>query len=219
MAAFETSLALGVDGIELDVRTSSDGRVVVLHDETLDRTTTLRGPVAGWSASDLGRVGVPLLADVLRISRDVRVIVEIKGNDATLGRQVVDELRRADAIGRACVGGFHRAVLRAVRAAEPMLATSAAREEVRFALYRSWMRWPLTRAPFAGFQVPEHAGALRVVSPRFVTDAHRAGLGVQVWTVNDAARARQLLDWGVDALITDRPDLILPVVRAPLASA
>jgi glycerophosphoryl diester phosphodiesterase len=61
--------------------------------------------------------------------------------------------------------------------------------------------------------VPEWSGRTRVVSPRFVDAAHRAGLGVQVWTVDREADARRLLAWGVDALITDRPDIIVPVVK------
>ena len=67
--------------------------------------------------------------------------------------------------------------------------------------------------PYAGYQIPELANTTRVVSPRFVADAHRAGLGVQVWTVNSESDAEKLIGWGVDALITDRPDLIVPLVR------
>jgi glycerophosphoryl diester phosphodiesterase len=62
--------------------------------------------------------------------------------------------------------------------------------------------------------VPEWSGRTRVVSPRFVADARAAGLGVQVWTVDAESDAGRLLDWGVDALITDRPDIIVPCVRA-----
>lgn len=214
LAAFANGVALGADGIELDVHASKDGRIVVHHDSTLDRTTTLRGPIRERTAAELAQVGVPELRTVLRACRDVRVIVEVKVNDPAFGRMVVQQLRELDAIDRACVGGFPRAVLRAVRDAEPALATSAAREEVRLALYRSWLRWPMTRTPWVGYQVPELAGATRVVSPRFIADAHRAGLGVQVWTVNDEAQARRLLDWGVNALITDRPDLMVPLVQA-----
>ena len=214
LAAFANGVALGADGIELDVHASKDGRIVVHHDSTLDRTTTLRGPIRERTAAELAQVGVPELRTVLRACRDVRVIVEVKVNDPAFGRMVVQQLRELDAIDRVCVGGFPRAVLRAVRDAEPALATSAAREEVRLALYRSWLRWPMTRTPWVGYQVPELAGTPRVVSPRFIADAHRAGLGVQVWTVNDEAQARRLLDWGVDALITDRPDLMVPLVQA-----
>jgi glycerophosphoryl diester phosphodiesterase len=107
--------------------------------------------------------------------------------------------------------------LRAARVLEPAVATSAAREEVRLALYRSWCRWPVKSPPYVGYQVPERSGATRVVSPRFIDHAHAAGLGVQVWTVDTVADAERLLGWGVDALITDRPDLIVPVARRAAA--
>ena len=84
---------------------------------------------------------------------------------------------------------------------------------MRWALYRSWVLCPLTGSAYDGFQVPEVAGRTRVVSRRFVAAAHRAGLGVQVWTVDTADAARRLLDWGVDGLITDRPDIIVPLVN------
>ena len=219
LAAFEHAAALGADGIELDVRASSDGHVVVHHDETLERTTALRGPLLARTADELARANVPALAQVLRTCRDMRVIIEIKVNEPVFGRMVVEELRRADAVDRACIGGFRRAVLQAVRAEEPALATSAALEEVRLALYRSWLRWPVMHTPYGGYQIPERHGATRVVSRRFVADAHRAGLGVQVWTVNDEADARRLLGWGVDALITDRPDVMLPLVRSLIHAA
>ena len=212
LAAFENAVTLQADGVELDVRASSDGRVVVHHDSTLDRTTTLHGPVDRRTAAELAHAHVPELRTVLRVCRDMRVIVEIKVNDSAFGRLVVDELRHAHALDRVCVGGFGRAVLRAVRQEEPALATSAAREEVRLALYRTWLRWPVSDPPYDGYQIPERAGRTRVTSPRFIHDAHRAGLGVQVWTVDDEADARRLLAWGVDALITDRPDLMVPIV-------
>jgi glycerophosphoryl diester phosphodiesterase len=124
----------------------------------------------------------------------------------------VDVVRRAGAADRVCFGSFGWRALRAVRSLEPAVATSAAQEEVRWALYRSWCRWPVQRVSYSGYQVPEFAGRTRVVSRRFVEYAHRAGLAVQVWTVDTDAAARRLLDWGVDALITDRPDVVVPVV-------
>ena len=71
----------------------------------------------------------------------------------------------------------------------------------------------MRRPAYEAFQVPEFAGSTRVVSPRFVRYAHEAGVAVQVWTVNDKADMRRLLSWGVDGLISDRPDLAVSVVR------
>ncbi len=214
MTAFANGLALGADGLELDVHLSRDGVVVVHHDPTLERTTGLRGAIAERHAAELAAAGVPLLRDVLAAHRDARVIVELKVNSEALARAFVDVVRDAGAVNRVCAGSFGLRVLRAVRALEPAIATSAAREEVRWALYRSWIRWPPGHVAYGGFQVPERAGATRVVSPRFIACAHRAGLAVQVWTVDREEDARRLLAWGVDALITDRPDLIVPIARA-----
>jgi glycerophosphoryl diester phosphodiesterase len=233
LAAFDGGLALGADGLELDVHLSRDGVVVVHHDHTLDRTTSLRGPIAARTADELARadagysfqqdgqfpfrnqhVGVPTLDAVLARYRDVPVIVELKVNSEDLARAAVATVRRAGALDRVCFGSFGLRVLRAVRALEPVVATSAAREEVRWALYRSWFRWPVSRPPFRGYQVPEYAGRTRVVSRPFVAMAHGADLGVQVWTVDSDAEARRFLGWGVDALITDRPDVIVPIARS-----
>lgn len=240
MAAFEHGLAFGADGVELDVRLSKDGVVVVHHDARLERTTNLSGEVARATAEELSRAdagyrfavapgqagqewqagrmacgdhGVPTLAAVLARFPDTRIIVELKENTRELAQAVVAAIRRAGAEERVCLGSFGGRVLRAARHAAPEIATSASREEVRWALYRSRCRWPVRGASYGGYQVPEVAGATRIVSSRFVADAHRAGLGVQVWTVDTPDAARRLLGWGVNALITDRPDLIVPIVR------
>jgi glycerophosphoryl diester phosphodiesterase len=213
MAAFDKGLALGADGLELDVRLSRDGVVVVHHDRLLDRTTSLRGPLVERTAAELRVVDVPSLGEVLARYESVRIIVEMKVNHPALAAATLEVVRRAGAVERVCLGSFGLRVLRAARELEPSIATSAAREEVRWALYRSWCRWPVAGKRYSGYQIPEFAGRTRVVSPRFVANAHRAGLGVQVWTVDSAEDARRLIGWGVDALITDRPDVIVPVVR------
>ena len=232
LAAFDRGLDLGADGLELDVHLSRDGIVVVHHDRTLDRTTNERGPVAGRTADELRRVdagywfardgtfpyrgcglGVPTLADVIARYRDVLIAVEMKVNSAALAEAVVRVVRETDAVDRVAVGSFGLRSLRALRQMEPAIATSASREEVRWALYRLRCRWPVSRVPYAAYQVPERSGGQRVVSPRFVAAAHRLDLAVHVWTVDDEHDARRLLGWGVDGLITDRPDLIVPVAR------
>ncbi len=153
-----------------------------------------------------------MLADLLARYRDPRIIIEMKMNRPELAAATIDVVRRAGAVDRVCLGSFGMRVLRAARAIEPAIATSGAREEVRWALYRSWIGWPVSRVAYSGYQVPELAGRTRVVSRRFVAYAHRAGLAVQVWTVDTQDDARRLMAWGVDALITDRPDVIVPTV-------
>ena len=233
IAAFDNGLSLGADGLELDVHLSRDGVVVVHHDRLLDRTTNLRGPIEDLASGALARadagyhfrrdgacpfrgrqIGVPTLAEVLARYRDVRIIVELKVNTDDLARGVVEVVRAAGASERVCVGSFGLRALRMVRRLDPSIATSAAREEVRWALYRSKLRWPVSRVSYDGYQVPGWAGRTRVVSPRFIRDAHRAGLHVQIWTVDAEDEARRLLGWDADALITDRPDVMVAVVKS-----
>jgi glycerophosphoryl diester phosphodiesterase len=126
---------------------------------------------------------------------------------------VIEEVHRAQAAERVCLGSFSAGALRAARAIDPQVATSGGRWDVRLALYRSWINLGPGRVPYQAFQVPEISGNTRVVSPRFVKLAHRAGLVVQVWTVDEPDDIRRLLDWGVDGIISDRPDIAAQVVN------
>jgi glycerophosphoryl diester phosphodiesterase len=231
MAAFEHASALGVDGFELDVQLSRDGVAMVHHDATVDRTTDGTGAVADLTASDLmaldagyrfgvgagypwrGRAGgVPRLRDALTRFPRHRFIIEIKGLNGALTDAVIDDVHAAGAIDRVSVGGFAARQMWRARRREPRLATGAAYEETRWALYRTWVRWPASRQLYHVFHVPELAGATRVVSPRFVAAAHAAGVRVYVWTVDAPDDIRRLLSWGVDGIITDRPDVAVPLV-------
>ena len=243
LVAFDHGLASGADGLELDVRLASDGVVVVHHDDTLDRTTDARGLLAHHPSSVLERmdagyrfqppdganghapfrgqgIGIPTLASVLERYPDVPLIIELKMDSEDLARRTVDLVQRAGALGRVALGSFSGRALRAARRLEPALATGAGREETRWALYRSWVGWPLGRPRYQEFQVPERSGATTVVSRRFVEHAHRAGVAVKVWTVDDPTDMTRLLDWGVDGIISDRPDVAAAVVsaRAPRRS-
>lgn len=208
---FDAGMKTGADGLELDVHLSADGVVVVHHDRTLDRTTTGSGPVAAKTAAELAALNVPTLPDVLQRYPDARVIVEMKEDSAALGYAVARDVKAAGAVDRVCAAGFGTSAVCAARAVLPEMASSASHAEVWRALRRTWCRWPLRRCTWLGYQVPETAGRLRVVTPRFVRYAHEAGLRVQVWTVDTEAEMRRLLDWGVDALISNRPDLAVRV--------
>lgn len=231
IAAFDRGLDTGADGLELDVRLSADGVVVVCHDETLERTTDASGPVSAHTAAELSRVdagyhftdhagrhpfrgqgvNIPTLRDVFKRYPDIPIIVEMKPDTEDMGLAVAAEVVAADAVERVCAAGYGSRSLAATRSVLPGMASSANRMEVRLALYRSWAGWPARRASYGGYQVPEHAGSLRVVSPRFIRHAHRAGLEVQVWTVDEADDMRRLLGWGANALISNRPDVAVTI--------
>jgi len=227
MAAFERGMAEGADGLEFDVRLSRDGVPVVHHDPTLDRTTDARGPVSALTADELARVdagckfapagdgvfpfrgqgiGVPTLDEVVRRFPDARLIIEMKDDTEAIAEAVVNVLRKADALDRADIASFYaRPVLEARRLGG--VRTGASQQEVRAALYAAWCGLSPRKPAYYGFQIPERAGRLRIVSRRFVRCVSRAGLTVSVWTINEEADMKRLLDWGVTGLITDRPDV------------
>lgn len=217
LPTFDAGMKAGADGLELDVRLSADEVVVVHHDKTLERTTRGAGPVRARTAAELSGLGVPTLREVLQRYPGTRLIIEMKEDEAALGDAVAREVAEAGAVHRVCAAGFGAAAVSTVRRRLPEMATSAHQEEVRRALHRTWLCWPLGTCAWQGYQVPERSGWLRVVSPRFVKYAHLAGLKVQVWTVDEEADMRRLLDWGVDALISNRPDVAVRVRDAWLA--
>lgn len=227
MPALDNGLALGADGLEFDVQLAADGIPVVIHDHTLDRTTDRTGPVSALTAEQLARVdagyrferdgalpfrgqgiGVPTLDAVMARHPGARMIIEMKGGAPELARAVAAAIRKFDAVDRTCVGSFHRSSVEAMRAEFPEIHTSASQPEAQWTLYRSWARWPFTSArPYGAFQLPEFAGRMRVVSRPFLRHVHREGHKVQVWVVNDRTDILRLLDWGVDGIISDRPDI------------
>lgn len=238
LVAFDHGLSLGADGLELDVRLSSDGVPMVHHDATLDRTTSGTGPLSACTADALQELDaghhftgldgaswrhrgcvIPRLEVVLARYPQVPLIIELKGDDPEVARRAVAMVRNAGAMDRVCFAGFEDAVVQAARAEGPDVVSSAAREEIRWFLYRSWVALAPRQTAYQAFQVPETSGATRVVSRRFVRAAQRAGIPVAVWTVDEPKAMERLLGWGVRGVISDRPDVAVPVVRRWRAAA
>ena len=225
LPAFELAVRQGADAFELDVRLSRDGAPVVIHDETLDRTTSLTGPVRARTLAELraadaglrftpdrGRTApfrdtnarIPTLAEVLWAFPAISVMVEVKEPEAQ------DAVRRvlleAGATGRCVVASEHAGALESFR--EEPFACGASGPEIS-ALYRAAMlRRPLPDCRHRLLSVPLRWHGLPVPTRAFVRAARTLGCPVHVWTVNDAATARRLWARGVAGIVTDVPDVI-----------
>ena len=230
MPAFAAAVDLGCTHVETDVHATRDGVLVAFHDSGLDRLTDSTGQIADltWrqvsTARVRGRAAVPLLEDVLGTWPDLRVNIDIKDWPA-IG-PLVEVLRRTSARNRVCVTSFDDRRTAAVRRAlGPGLATSPGSRGITWWRLGSLLPGPMgarlsrIRTDAVAVQVPVNAGPLRVVTQRSVDLAHRQGLQVHVWTVNDAAQMHRLLDLGVDAVISDRADTLMQVVRARAVAA
>lgn len=217
MAAFQAAVDLGYTYLETDARTTRDGVAVAFHDPVLDRITNSTGRLAalGWrevsQARILGREPIPLLADLLGSFPDAVFNIDVKA-DAAIG-PTLDALRRTDAWSRVRLAAFsHRRVVALRRAAGPAVATSLSLVEVA-ALKLGRLPPPGYRAALpAAAQVPLGSASLPLITARFVDNAHRLGLQVHAWTINTRAEMSSLLDLGVDAIMSDRADLLRDVL-------
>jgi glycerophosphoryl diester phosphodiesterase len=209
MAAFRRAVELGADAIELDVRLARDGTPVVIHDATLDRTTTERGPVASRTVKELAgihvgdTIGVPSLEAVLR-DIPLPILLEIKEPEAQ--EAIAGVLLKMNAAQRVVVASAHDEALDAFRQA-PFLVGASARD-----ILRLWLA-PLRGVPelrCTAYSVPwRHRGVLPVPTRTFVANAHELGASVHVWTVDDPILARRLWARGVNGIVTNDPGRIL----------
>jgi glycerophosphoryl diester phosphodiesterase len=213
--AFAHAVGLGYRYLETDLHATSDGVVIAFHDHRLDRVTDRIGEVAQlpWSEVSKARINghepIPLLTDLLESWPDVRLNLDIKGDNGV--DPVIAVLRKTDAIDRVCVSSFSQArVWRMRRELGERLATGFGQKEIawlRFAPFR-----PVPRDAGACLQIPEIYGRIKVLTPGLLRRAHAAGRQVHVWTVDEPAAMHRLLDAGVDGLITDRTDLLRDVL-------
>ncbi|MCW0215524.1 MAG: glycerophosphodiester phosphodiesterase family protein [Pseudonocardia sp.] len=226
LAAFLRAADEGFSYIEMDVRCSADGVPMVHHDATLDRTTDGDGLLALLPAAEIGsarvagREPVPRLESVLTALPTTRFTIELKSDAVVLPTLAV--LERLDAWDRVCLGAFTETRLRRARAGGgPRLLTSMGRSAAVGLRGRAWLSGPtvvlrplLPRIGGGLAQLPRGFGGLRVVDRDLLREAHRRELEVHVWTVNRPAEMRELLDLGVDGLLSDRPDLLRDVLRS-----
>lgn len=221
-AAFAHAVSLGYRYLETDVHVTRDGVLVAFHDALLERVTDGTGRLEDVDLARLGslRVGgsepVPTLADLVAAFPDARFNVDLKTGAAVAPLAAFVAEHRLEE--RVLVGSFSRRRLRRFRRlAGPRVATSASPVEVALCvLLPARLSRPVLRllpggAP-AALQVPHRLGRLLVASPGVVRRAHAAGLPVHVWTVDDPQEMRELLDRGVDGLMTDRTDLLREVL-------
>jgi glycerophosphoryl diester phosphodiesterase len=216
MSAFEAAIEMGYRYIETDVHATADGVLVAVHDDTLDRVTDRSGEIGRmpWSEVRRARVAgaepVPLLEDLLGLWPDVRVNIDPK-HDAAV-EPLVEAIRRTGAIDRVCIGAFSDRRLARVRALlGPRLCTSMGPRQVA-RLVAASRGIPASRFTAACVQVPTRRGRVPLVTARFLDAAHVRGLPVHVWTINDSVQMGQLLELGVDGIMTDVPDVLKQVL-------
>ena len=220
MLAFIAAVDAGATFLETDVHATADGVAVLAHDPSLDRVAgrdvrieqTLWQDLAGI---DLGQgAGVPGLREALLALPDAKWNIDLKSDAAVV--PAVRAVVEAKAVDRVLLTSFSERRRRQAKALLPEVATSASQRIVVQALaaQRLGLHALLERVlrPVVALQVPRRAQGIEIITERSVAAFQRAGVEVHVWTVNEPAEMRELLELGVDGLVTDRCDLALPLL-------
>ncbi len=248
--AIERALAAGAQAIELDVHASRDGRLVVCHDSTLERTTDGRGEIRNFTFDELGRLdnayyfvegedarpgfpessyslrgrapadrrlGVASLEEVLEQFPDVVLNLDIKRTAPEVEpyeRALADLLRAHEKVDDVIVASFNDGATDAFSAYAPEIPTSAGMIATAefYRAVRHGLPAPAEARSHVALQVPASYNGITVVDEAFVSAAHREGLAVHVWTVNESDEMERLLELGVDGIMSDVPSVLARVL-------
>jgi glycerophosphoryl diester phosphodiesterase len=238
MYAFEKAVEIGADVLEMDAHITQDGEIVLMHDEAVDRTTDGTGLIENltlaeikqldaaykWSNDDGKtfpfrgqRIQVPTLNELFERFPNMRYVIEIKLTQNPIDKPFCSLIRAYNMQGKVIVASFHDEAMRIFRETCPEVATSASRTEVRnFVL--------LGKVFLSGFIVPQYQSiqppydpseslGINIMTERFIREAHAKNIRVEPWTVNDPELMMQYIEWGVDGIITDRPDLMVELLN------
>ena len=234
LPAFAAARDVGAPYLELDVRMTRDGYVVVAHDESLARLGNSDRRICDLTFAELSQIDaaynftspssadqfpfrghcitIPELAEVFAICPNQRFIIEIKQTVPSLIGELIAVIDRAAMRGRVLAASEHQAPIEEFRAAAPDVPTNLPTPEVAAFL----MSLPPGAPPFAprgaALQIPPEHESWKMVTPETVAAAHRLGLEMHIWTVNEVAEMRALLALGVDGIITDFPARLLQLL-------
>ena len=212
MPAFRHAVDLGYTYLETDVHATSDGVLVAFHDPDLSRTCDRSGLISELTWSEVsaarvdGREPIPLFEDLVQEFPDARFNIGCKADSAVDG--LIASLRRLDCLDRVCLGSFSDSRLRRLRREfGDALCSSFGPQQIAALRFAG-------RVPWGGqiAQVPVTMRNITIVNERTIERAHRRGLHVHVWTIDDADEMRRLLDLGVDGVMTDRPQILKDVL-------
>lgn len=234
VAALQRAVALGIEYAEIDVHASKDGQLVVMHDDTLERTTNGNGQIRDYSLAELRRldagyrftkddgqtfpfrateVTIPTLAEVLTTFPSLKLTVEIKQTDPPIEAEVIDIIRQCQRAEEVIVGSEHDHVMARVRALAPDIATSFSFGELLEFFQRLWNgTWSDYRPSGQALQIPPEYKGMPLVTEESLKAAHSFGCEIHVWTINEPHEIERLLDLKVDGVMSDFPDCLCAVM-------
>lgn len=235
LVAFSYAVELGVDVLEMDMHSTQDGVLVVMHDESVDRTTDGSGLIKEMTLAELKTldaaynwphhdpegprpyrgqgITVPTVEELFQAFPQMRMNIEIKQTDPPIVQPFCDLLRQYNMTDQVLVASFDPETMVNFRQTCPEVATSGTEPEIRsFFIPNTIFLGAVYQSPAEAFQVPEYSGDLHVLTGRFIRGAHRHNVDVHAWTIDEPEDMARLIDLGIDGIITNRPDLLLALL-------
>ena len=238
MYAFENAVKLGVDVLEMDAHITKDDHIVLMHDEEVNRTTDGTGVIEKRTLSELQEldaayrwsnnggktfpyrgqdIQVTTLDHVFQKFPTMRYVIEIKLTQNPIARPLCELIRQHKMEDRVMIASFHDEAMQNFRETCPEIATSASRTEVQNFVI-------LGKAFLSGFLSPQYQSIqppydpkesmnIPIMTERFIREAHAKNIQVEPWTINDPVLMKEYIEWGVDGIITDRPDLMIATLE------
>lgn len=231
MLAFDHAVELGVDVLDADMHITKDGVLVLMHDETVDRTTNGTGAIRDMTFSEIEQLDaayhfstddgktfpyrgqgatVPAIETLFQKYPNMHYGVEIKQTPPEVATPFCALIRKYQMQDKVLVSSFRKANMDAFRRECPEVATSAVEDEVRVLFFAHLVGLHgLVTPAYQSLQIPERGGGFQLLTPQFIAAAHARGLQVQPWTINEAADLQRIMALGVDGINTDFPDRLL----------
>jgi glycerophosphoryl diester phosphodiesterase len=233
---FKRAIELGTDVLEMDLQTTGDGALVIMHDRKVDRTTNGKGAVSSfnllelkkldagyrWSPDNSGSfplrdtgISIPSLAEVFKAFPDTRMNIEIKSSQVNTAQDLCRTIRSHGMSEKVMIACFDAGKLGEFRSICPEVATSAGASEAAVFYWLQVTRLESAYSPSAqALQVPETYRGNRIATQRFIEAAHARNMRVHVWTVNEIESMQRLIELGVDGIMTDYPDRLVKILSS-----
>jgi glycerophosphoryl diester phosphodiesterase len=234
MLAFQNAVDIGVDVLEMDLHITKDDVLVLIHDETIDRTTNGTGEVESMTLDEIKQydagydwsndnnatfpfrgqgITIPTLEEVFTAFPQMKMTIEIKKSNKSMIKPFCEMIRAYNMQDKIVVASFYDDKMKAFREECPEVATSSAKNETTiFVLLSKVFLTGFYSPSFYSLQVPEESSGITVMTQAFVRAAHERNLAVEPWTINDEETMRKFIEWGVDGIMTDRPDIMIEIL-------
>jgi glycerophosphoryl diester phosphodiesterase len=232
--ALEQYADMDVDILEMDVHMTKDRHIILIHDDTVDRTTDGTGDVSEMMLAELQSLDagyywtkdegktypfrgqgimIPTLEEVLQTFPDYPMIIEIKQNNPSIEQNLCNLLQEHKMGEKVMVPSFSDSTMERFRQACPEVATAASSGEVRNFVYQNFALIAGTISPkYYALQVPEDRDGIPIVTRLLLFFANWRNVQVHIWTINDPQEMQRFIDMGVHGIMTDRTDLLLEIL-------